>query len=42
MIKLSSEDNANEDIELQNATLASAQNLEQDYRAELQRIRGQK
>ena len=42
MVKLSSEDNANEDIELQNATLASAQNLEQDYRAELQRIRGQK
>jgi hypothetical protein len=42
MIKLSSEENANEDIELQNATLASAQNLEQDYRAELQRIRGQK
>ena len=42
MVKLSSEDNANEDIELQSATLASAQNLEQDYRAELNRIKEQK
>ena len=42
MVKLSSEDNANEDIELQNSTLASAQNLEQDYRAELNRIKEQK